>query len=76
MTVRCKVVIFIYAADILLIQTIRHKLLQNNLCGGESVFAKFASLNSRIAVHVARKIAPCDMALSFRLLAFPQKPKH
>ena len=41
MTVRCKVVIFIYAADILLIQTIRHKLL-HKLCGGESVFAKFA----------------------------------
>ncbi len=31
------------------------------------VFTKFTSLNSKIALQVARKIAPCDMAFSLVL---------
>ena len=30
----------------------------------QDVFAKFTSVNRRIALQVARKIAPCDMTLS------------
>ncbi len=33
------------------------------------VFAKFTSLNSRIALRVARKIAPCDMAFTSQVIS-------
>ena len=40
-------------------------------CNADAWFANFASLKSRLSLKVARKVAPCDSALSF--LLFLQK---